>query len=104
MIDVSKCKYEESFIHDGYTVHYFILPKEELEKYGDFYGEEDYGNVVFACLSLTFNENDDYYVQLSPTIEEDDGYSDVDWRDLYDGIHYNDDTIIQLLKKAELSD
>lgn len=99
MIDVNKCTYEESFTDEfGSAVHYFIYPKEGLDEYGDFYGEEDYGNVVSACLSLTVEPDGEYYMQLSPTVEEDNALMDVDWRDLYEGIHYTIETVKSLLK------
>lgn len=99
MIDINKCKYEESFTDEfGITVHYFIYPKEGLNEYGDFYGEEDYGNVVSACLSLTVNPDGECYLQLSPTVEEDNALMDVDWRDLYEDIHYSEDTVLALIK------
>lgn len=100
MIDVSKCEFEELHKNPEYeeTVYYFLYPKclDETE----FYSEEDYGNVVGMCISLTVNDNGDYYVAMSPTVDEGDCLFDVDWRDLYEGINYSEDTVRFLLNMA----
>lgn len=102
MIDPTKCKYEETHEDplDRTSVHYFTYPKEGLEEYGDFYGEEDYGNVVSACISLTRDARGNCYLQMSPTVEYEDCLMDVDWRDLYEGRHYNAEIVLALLNKA----
>ena len=98
MIDASQCVYEDTFNNPEYNevVHYFLYPKDM--DMVELYSEEDYGNVVCMCVSLTEVEGVEYYMAISPTVEEDGCRSDVDWRDLYYGIHYNDDTVLRLLK------
>lgn len=98
MIDINKCKFEEKFRNDFYeeTVYYFTYPKEGMNEI-DFYPEEDYGNVVGTCLSLTMLDNGDYYMQMSPTIAEDEMLSDVEWRDLYEDFNYDYLTVKNLL-------
>ena len=100
MINVSKCEYEEYFRDEdnNCTVYYFIYPKDLGET--EFYSEEDYGNVVSMCISLTMEDGGGFYMQMSPTVEEDDVLTDVDWRSLYLDINYTEDTIQQLLDLA----
>ena len=103
MIDTSKCVYEETFNNSAYNevVHYFLYPKDMgiwLDDYVELYPEEDYGSVVCMCVSLTEVDGVEYHMAISPTVEEDGFLSDEDWRDLHYGIHYDDDTVIRLLK------
>ncbi len=98
MIDVNKCKFEEMHKDAEYgTVYYFIYPKEGMNEV-EFYSEADYGNVVSTCVSLTVADDGNYYMQISPTIEEDDMLSDVDWRDLFLDENYTERTINELLR------
>ena len=104
MIDVSKCTFEEKYSDKEYgTVYYFIYPKDGMDE-TEFYSEEDYGNVVFTCISLTVSDNGDYYMQMSPTVDEDDYLSDVDWRDLFPGINYDCGIVAELMKIANKED
>ena len=102
MINTKECVFEEK-CEDGYygwnTVYYFVYPKEGMNEI-DFYPESDYGNVVFTCISLTILDDGSYYMQMSPTVEDDNCYSDVDWRDLFPGINYGDDIVRKLIKIA----
>lgn len=101
MIDVSRCTFEEKFRNELYkeTVYYFIYTKDGMNEV-DFYSEDDYGNVICTCIALTVADNGDCYVQMSPTIEEEDMLYDVDWRDLYVDFQYDCNTIMQLLNLA----
>ena len=100
MIDVSKCEYEESFRDEdnNCTVYYFTYPKDLGDT--EFYSEEDYGNVVSMCISLTADDGGGFYMQMSPTVEEDDVFMDVDWRSLYLDRNYTEETVQQLLDMA----
>ena len=100
MIDVSKCEYEESSFNPliGHT-HYFIYPRDMSE--ADFEPEETYGNVISMCLSLHQLEDGYQYLMLSPTIAEETGMSDVDWRELKEGENYTQETINALLEKMQ---
>ena len=98
MIDTNKCVFEKSSQDNEYgTVYYFIYPKCGMDE-TEFYSEEDYGNVVSTCISLTIAPDGYAYMQMSPTVENDDMLSDVDWRDLYKDENYDDSTINRLLK------
>ena len=103
MIDVSKCVYEDSYDNPEYdeVTHYFVYPKDLGET--EFYSEEDYGNVVSMCISLTINP-DGTMLCMSPTVDEGDYLMDVDWRDLYEGINYTDSMIDQLVRMARVGD
>ena len=62
-------------------------------------------NVVSTCLAFFYNE-DEEYLMLSPTVEDNDMLFDVDWRDLYEGEDYNEELLDELeglvqLKKGE---
>lgn len=99
MIDVSKCTFEETYT-DGECecdVYYFVYPKD----FGELFPEEDYGNVVSMCLSLTVWSDGQTGLQISPTVEEGDCLSDIDWRDLRLDIDYTEDTIQALLNLAK---
>ena len=99
MIDVSKCEFEESHKDSEYgEVYYFTYPKDLDET--EFYSEEDYGNVFCMCISLTVQGTGERYLAMSPTVEEEDCLTDVDWRDLYEGINYDADIIPKFLAKA----
>ena len=39
-------------------------------------------------------------MQMSPTVEEDDCFSDVDWRDLFPGLNYDEGIVAELMKIA----
>ena len=97
MIDINNCHFEESAHLENETVYYFTYPKDLSET--EFYPEEDYGNVVSMCISLTVSNDNklEYYMQMSPTIEEGSSLIDVDWRDLYIGENYTDDMVSSLL-------
>lgn len=101
MIDVSKCEFEESFRGENCTVYYFTYPKDLTET--EFYSEEDYGNVFCMCISLTVLEDGECCLAMSPAVEEVDCLMDVDWRDLYEGINYQPETILALLNMAKAS-
>lgn len=104
MIDTSKCVFEESCETPAYNevTYYFTYPKEM--DIVEFYSEEDYGNVVSMCIALTEVEGVEYTMSISPTVlDDEDGnemLSDVDWHNLYYGYHYDDDTVLRLLKIA----
>lgn len=98
MIDVSKCCFEECFTDEECTVFYFTYPKDMKET--EFYSEEDYGNVVGMCISLSVYQFGDYCMAMSPTILEGDSLIDVDWRDLFEGENYLPEFIPALLEKA----
>jgi hypothetical protein len=100
MIDPAKCEFEESHEFDGIITHYFTYPID-FEVYEDFYSKEDYGNVVSMCISLTCGMRGEYRMAISPTVEYEDTLTDVDWRDLYDGRHYNDNIVFALLEKVK---
>lgn len=99
MIDVSKCEYEECFVNDelGSVVYYFTYPID-FDEIDNFF-EENYENIVSMCLSLTY-EKGDFRLEISPTIEDEDGLLDVDWRELYEGINYNLHTLVGLMQKV----
>ena len=100
MLDISKCTFEEKYSDKEYgTVYYFIYPKDGMDE-TEFYSEEDYGNVVFTCISLTVSDDGDYYMQMSPTVEEDNCFSDVDWRDLFPSVNYDESIVFELRKIA----
>ena len=94
MIDISKCVYEETHYSEGRIIHYFVCSKEWLSEHG-FYSEEDYGNVVSTCLAFFYSE-DEERLMLSPTVEDNDVLFDVDWRDLYEGEDYDEETLDEL--------
>lgn len=100
MIDPKSCVFEETVVLSGETTHYFTYPKEKLEEL-DFYSENDYGNVVAACISLTVGQDGSFVMQMSPTVEEESGLFDVDWRDLYLGINYTQKTVSALKRLAK---
>lgn len=99
MIDPSKCEFEEA-IHDSEfgPVYYFTYPKDLSET--EFYSEEDYGNVVCMCISVSVLSDGTFCLAMSPTVEEGDAMFDVDWRDLYPGVNYDEAIFLKLLKKA----
>ena len=104
MIDISKCVYEETHYSEEGTTHYCVCPKEWLNEH-EFYPEEDYGKVVSTCLAFFYNEYEEH-LMLSPTIEDDGMFFDVDWRDLYEGEDYDSELLDELeglvhLKKGE---
>ena len=62
-------------------------------------------NVVSTCLAFFYNE-DNTYLMLSPTVEDNDMLFDVDWRDFYRGEDYDEELLDELeglvqLKKGE---
>ena len=100
MIDPNKCEFEEGWeIDSGEVVYYFTYPRDFNEV--EFDPEETYGNVYCMTIALTViddhNGRLNYYLQMSPTVADDSGMSDVDWRDMYEGINYTDDMISSLL-------
>ncbi len=101
MIDASKCIYEEGFYEPDFSAHvyYFTYPKSMDEV--EFEPESEYGNVLCMCISLTVYDNGEYSMMMSPTIEECDGFLDVDWRDLIEGVNYTSSTIVELLAKTK---
>ena len=52
-------------------------------------------NVVSTCLAFFYNE-DNTYLMLSPTVEDNDMLFDVDWRDLYEGEDYDEELLDEL--------
>ena len=106
MINPNMCELEDTH-YDGECkcyVAYFIYPKDM--SICEFYSEEDYGEVVSMCISVTKYEDGSCYMQASPTVREFDDAGemlcDVDWRDLYEGIHYTDSAMNALLVKANI--
>lgn len=99
MIDVRKCEYDESFSEEdfGCVIHYFNYPKDMDEiKFDD---EKEYGNVVGMCISLSVYDNGIFDMQMSPTIETEEGGSfiDVEWRPMREGENYTEETVHALL-------
>lgn len=98
MIDASKCKYEECFENDDLNsiVYYFSYPVD-FDEAG--FRKDDYGDVVSMELSMTY-ENGDFHLDMSPTIKDEDGLLDVDWKELHEGVNYNLHTLVGLMQKA----
>lgn len=101
MIDANKCEFEESFRTDGGVVHYFIYPKDLGEVRFHFDDEYNENDIVSMCISLTVDEEGNYYMQISPTVDEDDALLDIDWQDLHLGHNYTEDTVNILLDKVQ---
>lgn len=103
MLKFEDFEFEEEYNDEAYeqNVFYFILPKSYMSEI-DFDDIEDYGNVVSMCVSLTVPYSGrDYYMQMSPTVEEEFGLEDVDWRDLYLDFNYTDDLVAKLIELAK---
>lgn len=103
MINTSLCVYEESLREDDYdlTVHYFVYPKAMNEvNFEDEQAYIDYsqGEITQMCIALTEYGNGAITLQMSPTMEDEDGFLDIDWRDLEPNVNYDDTTISDLLK------
>ena len=103
MINTSLCVYEESVREDDYdfTIHYFVYPKAMNEV--NFEDEQVYvgysqGEITRMCIALAVYDSGAITLQMSPTIEDEDGFFDVDWRDLEPNVNYDDTTISDLLK------
>lgn len=98
MIDVSKCKYEECFESDEFEgiVYHYTYPIDFNEA---GFCKDDYRNVVMMCLSLTY-DNGNFCLEMSPTVEDEAGLLDVDWKELHEGINYDTNTICSLLGYA----
>ena len=96
MIDPRKCKFEDTYHNDfeNSDIYYFQYPTELSEIK---FAEHD---KVCCCISLTVGSNGGYYMQISPTVQNENGSSDIDWVDLEDGIHYNDGICRKLLEMA----
>lgn len=103
MLDAAKCEFEEAF-HDGEIgdVYYFTYPKELGEELiGHVEPPEPGDKIVSMCVSLTMYGAEVFDIAISPTVESGDSLSDMDWHDLYDGIHYDGSSVPKiLLKKA----
>lgn len=102
MIDPTKCKLEDSYCDGEFdcVVYYYTYPKE-LGALEFRYNEDTDENVVSACISLTLYDDGSYDMQISPTVEADDGLSDVGWFDLDEDVDYTEETVTTLLKMAE---
>lgn len=100
MININKCKYEESAIDSTthYTIHYFTYPKDLSEV--EFCSEENYGNVVMMCIALISTGHGEHILQMSPTIEDEEGLLDVDWRNLQESVNYTYNDVLTLLSKV----
>lgn len=101
MIDINKCEYEEMYrnAEEGFTVYYFTYPKDLSVREFDPEGSYE-GCVCAMCISLTVYDDGEPDLQMSPTIEYEDGLLDVDWRDLYEDVHYTSDMIPALIAKS----
>lgn len=103
MIDPGKCTLEDYWHNDEYScdTYYFRYPRDEYP-FRDFRPLEEYGNVVSFCISFTTYPNRTYDISVSPTVEFDDGewQSDVDWRDMIEGLEYDEVTLRKLEKIA----
>lgn len=96
MIDVFKCKFEDVYDSPGggFKIFYYSYPVDMTIAEFDV---EPSDNVVSMCVSLTVNAPiDPVEVAVSPTVESEDGFSDVDWHNLE--IDIND--ILYLLSLA----
>lgn len=103
MIDAEKCTFEEMFNTDeGETVYYFIYPAEAGMNETEFITDKNEADIVGTCLSLTVYDGG-CYIQLSPSILKDEMISDVEFRDLYPGVNYTEDTVAQLIAKANFN-
>lgn len=56
------------------------------------------GEITQMCIALTVYDSEAITLQMSPTIENEYGFIDVDWRDLEPNVNYDDTTISDLLK------
>ena len=104
MIDPTKCELEEHYHdpEDGGDTWYFTYPKDDYPFRG-FRPLEEYGNVISFCIAFTSYPNRTYNIRVSPTVEEGDSTTDVDWRDMDEDIEYDEITLRKLEKiiKAE---
>lgn len=102
MLNPKLCSLEDIYEYEegGCTVYYFTYPKDMNLR--EFDSEEEYGNVVAMCISVTEYDNGCCEVQASPTVADGEMLSDVDWRDLEEGIHYTENALDELLWKARL--
>lgn len=99
MLDATKCEFEEAF-HDGEIgdVYYFTYPKELGEELiGRVKPPEPGDKIVSMCVSLTMYGAGFFDLAISPTVENGDSLSDMNWHDLYDGIHYDGASTIGIL-------
>lgn len=100
MIDVSKCEYEDSF-YDGENecdVYYFTHPVA-LNEARFLVEPED--NVVSMCLALYDYGGGVTDLYMSPTVEEDGEFSDVDWAILHPSRNYTESDVAVLLAAAK---
>lgn len=100
MIDVSKCTIEDSY-YDGECkcyVYYFNHPVALNEARFDIDPED---NVVSMCIQLNIYDDGGFDIFMSPTIEEDDGYTDVDWCTLRRGVNYTIEDAAMLYSMAK---
>jgi hypothetical protein len=98
---LNKITFDKRYDDDGLTTLYFTAPKEILSEFGIMYEFED--DAIYAEISMEFpTENIDAdhvlcYIGLSPTIETDDGMTDIDWND----IELSDNDINKLISLSQ---
>lgn len=98
MIDASKCEFDDCFVRedDEGVVYYFTYPADFSDKR---FQKGDYGDVVSMEISMEYY-NKEFYLEMSPTVMTDEGLTDVDWKELYENIDYDLNTVVVLLEKV----
>ena len=96
MIDISKCVFTDSYRSDeGHDSYYFDYPTDLTLANFDLEPDD---NVVSMCIRLDVFDSGEHELCISPTVEEEDSYVDVDWNYLYENVHYVRQDIVKLLE------
>lgn len=106
MINPSACSFEEMYRNEdeGYTVFYFIYPKDMTEtRFNLGLDEFTDDDVQSMCISVTVYDYGAYDMMMSPTViakDDENGQLmlDIDWEPLESGVNYTHGTFMEIMK------